>query len=125
MSFQPIETSCLLGERSEVMKFRRKSIVKGVLNSDASFLNKLGLWTMILLFDLSRTHYRHGMIRMLNVNTICKEGDIGLMIAITLNIRFRTSLTRTSRVHMLVSSVVWKEGMHKVVARPLTHYQRQ
>ena len=28
-------------------------------------------------FDLSRTHYWHGTIRMLNVNTICKEGDIG------------------------------------------------
>ena len=26
---------------------------------------------------------------------------------------------------MLVSSIVWKEGMHKVVARPLTQYQRQ
>ena len=33
------------------------------------------------------------MIRMLNVNTVFKEGDIGLMIAITLNIRFRTSST--------------------------------
>ena len=40
---------------------------------------------------LRQVHYRHGMIRMLDVNTICKEGDIGLMIAMTLNIRFRTS----------------------------------
>ena len=76
-------------------------------------------------FDLSQVHYRHGMIRMLEVNIICKEGDIGLMIAITLNIRFRTSSTRTSRVRMLVSSVIWKEGMHIVAARPLTQYQRQ
>ena len=28
-------------------------------------------------FDLSSAHYRHGTIQMLNVNTICKEGDIG------------------------------------------------
>lgn len=47
---------------------------------------------------------------MLDVNTICKEGDIGLMIAMTLNIRFRTSSTRTSGVRMLVPSVVRKEG---------------
>ena len=62
-------------------------------------------------FDPSRTHYRHGMIQMLNVNTICKEGDIGLMIAITLNIRFKTSSTRTFGVCMLAPLVVWKERM--------------
>ncbi|KAF3949192.1 hypothetical protein CMV_024908 [Castanea mollissima] len=31
MSFKPIKTSFLLGERSEVRKFMRKSIIKGVL----------------------------------------------------------------------------------------------
>ena len=47
---------------------------------------------------------------MLDVNIICKEWDIGLTIDITLNIRFRTSSTRTSRVRMLVPSVVRKKG---------------
>ena len=46
---------------------------------------------------------------MIDVNTICKEGDIGLMIAITLNIRFMTSLTRTSGVCMLAPLVIQKE----------------
>ena len=40
-----------------------------------------------------------------------KEGDIGLMIAITLNIRFKTSLTRTYGVCMLAPLIVWKERM--------------
>ena len=51
------------------------------------------------------------MIRMLNVNTIFKEGDIGLMIAITLNIRFKTSSTRTFGVCMLAPLVIRKERM--------------
>ena len=48
---------------------------------------------------------------MLDVNTICKEGDIGLMIAITLNISFQTSSTRTSGVCILAPLVVRKERM--------------
>nr|POE80215.1 hypothetical protein CFP56_30250 [Quercus suber] len=102
-------------------------------NSDPSFLNKFVAFDNELIQDsllqchlrLCQVYYRHGMIRMLDVNTICKEGDIGLMVAITLNIRFKTSSTRTSGVRMLVSSVVWKEGMHIIAARPLTQYQRQ
>ena len=43
---------------------------------------------------------------MLDVNTICKEEDIELMIAITLNVRFRTS-----GVYMLAPLVVRKERM--------------
>ena len=43
---------------------------------------------------------------MLDANTICKERDIGLMIVITLNIRFRTS-----GVCILAPLVVRKERM--------------
>ena len=91
----------------------------------AKLLMSVSYYLKTSRFDLSRTHYRHGTTRMLNVNIICKEGDIGLMIDITLNIRFRTSSTRTSGVRMLVPSVVQKERMHKVAAKPLRHYQRR
>ena len=43
---------------------------------------------------------------MLDANTICKEGDIGLMIVITLNKRFRTF-----GVCMLAPLVIRKERM--------------
>ena len=91
----------------------------------AKLLMSVSYYLKTSRFDLSRIHYWHGAIWTLNVNTICKEADIGLMIAITLNIRLRTSSTRTSGVRMLVPSVVPKERTYKVAARPLRHYQRQ
>ena len=51
---------------------------------------------------------------MLNVIPYGKEGDIGFIIAITLNIRFRTSLTKTSGFYMLVYQSSRKRGCIKL-----------